>query len=76
MGISKSFWACSDRRGRRSLQFCKNTPFEHDVKPYIIELKVCCPSFFKKLLFTRTVEDAGPYKNNPNIPHFAKKLIG
>ena len=28
--------------------FCKNTPFEHDVKPYIIELKVFCPSFFQK----------------------------
>ena len=28
--------------------FCKNTPFEHDVKPYITELKVFCPSFFQK----------------------------
>jgi hypothetical protein len=38
----------SDRRGRRSLQFCKNTPFEHDVKPYIIGLKVFGSTFFSK----------------------------
>ena len=44
----KSFWACSDRRGRRSLQFCKNTPFEHAVKPYVIELKVFGSTFFQK----------------------------
>ena len=27
-------------------------------------------------MLARTVGDASPYKNNPNIPDFAKKLIG